>query len=99
MRAEAARGGSETLICPSSRAWCIELGAGEVGHQNPGYETPAMVYGPFGTSGSWLSVTDTGEIWNSRECLDVPIPVLNWLSCLDETVASFVAKHRHGDAG
>lgn len=56
--------------------------------EDPGSDTPAMVYGPNGSSGTYWCACDTGELsYGDRQ---LPNSVVNWLIALLDDVDAFL---------
>lgn len=69
-----------TLTCPWNPAWTLVCDQSEVIPEDPGAGTPAMIYGPNGSAGTYGCVRDVGEITDAhgRE-IPVPANVARWL--------------------
>lgn len=76
-----------TLVCPHDPHYRVELDPAEVFPDDPGQGTPAMLYGPHGTSATFLCASDTGEIGGTEA---IPPVVLDWLASIEERVEAFV---------
>jgi len=70
--------------------WRIELDASEIVPDNPGEGTPAMVYGPESTSGTYWCVHGTGEIdgW-----LQLPKDVYDWVAAQLDVINDWLEFH------
>lgn len=55
-----------TLICPNDRRYSVVLDPSEIFPNDPGNGTPAMVYGPNGTSATYNCAIGESELTNSR---------------------------------
>jgi hypothetical protein len=76
------------------RGYRLVMDSKEIIPDDPGAGTPAMVYGPRDTSGTFWCVLDTGEIDGTVE---VPSDVMRWLDGLALKVDEFMELHAKGD--
>lgn len=82
---------TKTLTCPHAPIWRIELDRREVFPDDPGAGTPAMLYGPRDSSATFYCALDTEEIGTGDgSYIDVPRPVLDWMSAQEFVVAAFL---------
>ncbi|MDH0071253.1 hypothetical protein N7359_01685 [Stenotrophomonas maltophilia] len=95
----------QTLTCTTDPRYTVELDYTEAHPDDPGAGTPAMVYGPNGTSGTFFCVRDTGWLnEGERNGHEVPPGVERWLEEKEELVDEYVnvafayASNPHRDA-
>lgn len=70
---------TKTLICPPNPRWKVVLDQSQVYEDDPGQGTPAMVYGPNDSSGTYFAAVDTGEIICGTNDEKIPGNVMRWL--------------------
>ena len=78
---------TETLI---NGAYHLVLDASQIIPDDPGAGTPAMVYGPRGTSATYWCAVNEGVVSSSREDIEIPARVLRWLASKEEMVGEWI---------
>lgn len=68
-----------TLTCPSDSRYRLELDPTQVFPDDPGQGTPAMVYGPRDSSGTYQAATSYGELACGPTVEPLPASVQRWL--------------------
>lgn len=76
----------ETHFCPANHAYHIVLDHREAMPDDPGSGTPAMVYGPEGTSATFFCALNEGEL----DCHQLPDNVSRWLESMEDYVGDYV---------
>ena len=76
----------ETHVCPANSAYKVVLDFNEAVPDDPGAGTPAMVYGPKDTSGTFYCALDTGELDEQQ----LPTRVSRWLEAMTEHVDEYL---------
>lgn len=79
-----------TIVCPYDSRYRVELDKDEIIPDNPGEGTPAMVYGPNESSGTFYAAQNEGELCCGPREHTLPDIVTRWLNDIDEEVDDFL---------
>lgn len=82
----------ETHFCPANHAYHIVLDHREAMPDDPGSGTPAMVYGPQGTSATFFFALDGGELGGELDYHQLPSNVSRWLESMEDHVGDYVER-------
>lgn len=81
---------TKTIYCPYNSDYRVELDKGQVIDDNPGEGTPAMVYGPHGSCGTFYAAQGEGELACGDTVHVLPSDVSHWLNSIEDEVDEFL---------